>query len=163
MNDGFWINYSTNKQFPINEHEMWIRDPKNAKKLGLSSILIKSFENFKPINDRDKFLLFLMSHAPIMRVRGHGSSISFEYASSNRTDPLDAVSLFAKKNAGPFTNLYIQNFKTNENISISYQDFLSTIDEQGYEGLMRAASKKEVKSSIVKALKKYAKFIEISV
>lgn len=82
MKEGYWVNYRSGKEFVIREHEQWIREPKNAKKLGLSANVIKSFSKFKAVKDRDKFLLFVMKNAPVMRIRGHGNYASFEYSSS---------------------------------------------------------------------------------
>ena len=158
MTEGYWINYSSGKIFSIHEHEQWIRDPKNAKSLGLSPILIKSFGKFKPERDRDKFLLFLMRQAPIMRVRGHGSYITFEFSSSSRQTVMDEILMFCKKNAGPYTTLYINNFTTKETVQMPFIQFEETMDSDGAEGVLRAASRKlPVKSSIEKELVKIAK------
>lgn len=140
MREGYWINYSNGKVFLIDEHEQWLRSPGNAKKLGVPQSVIAMFKKFKPVIDRDKFLLFVMQHAPVMRARGHGSHISFEYASHTRQEPLDAILMFGRKNLGPLSNLYIVNFATKETAQMTFQGFEENMDRSGYEGVMRVAA-----------------------
>jgi len=142
MKEGYWINYKTGKEFPIHEHEQWIRVPKNAKKLGVPKNVIALFNDFKPDRDRDKFLMFIMKHAPVMRVRGHGNYATFEYASRNRRDPMDAIWMWGQQNAGPFTGLYIVNFATREKAQMNWNQFEELMDSGGPDAVMRAASTK---------------------
>lgn len=153
MKEGYWINYKNGKEFPIHEHEQWIREPKNAKKLGLSANVIKAFSKFKPEKDRDKFLLFIMKSAPVMRVRGHGNYATFEYASRNRRDPMDAIWMWGQQNAGDFTGLRIINFSTKEEVSIMYGEFERLMDI-GPDEVMRHASVEDIviKKSVVREL-----------
>ena len=153
MNEGYWINYDTGKEFPINEHERWLRTPGNAQKLGVPRSVIAMFKKFKPEKDRDKFLMFVMSKASVMRVRGHGGHVAFEYSSRDRQAPMDAIWMWGKRNAGPFTGLYIVNFGTNETTSIIYSQFEEAMESSGPEGVMRVASEKfSLRRSVVKEL-----------
>lgn len=159
MREGYWINYATSKTFDINEHEMWLRVPGNAKKLGLPREVIGMFRNFKPVVDRDKFLMFVMKHAPVMRVRGHGTTVAFEYNSTSRRDPMDAIWIFGKENLGPFSTLYIVNFATNEKVEILFQNFEEAVDTGGYDAVMRVAKvqKLSIKKNVVAALLQLSK------
>lgn len=139
MQEGYWINYRTGKTFEIREHEQWIRDPKNAKRLGVSASTIAMFGNFEPEKDRDKFLVFIMQHNPVMRARGHGSYVSFEYASRERQDPMDAILMFGKQNLGPFSHVAISNFSTRESTQMSFQEFEEMMDSGGAEAVLRVA------------------------
>jgi hypothetical protein len=143
VKSGFWINYKTGKSFPIDEHETWLRKKGNAKKLGLSKRVIEAINEFKVVKDRDKFLTFVMQHAPVMRVRGHGNYVTFEYSSRSRKDPMDAIWLWGLKNAGPYTGLYIVNFATGEKTSIYWRDFKEAMDTGGADAVMRVASTEE--------------------
>ena len=58
MREGLWINYKTGKTFRVYEHEQWLRENGNAKKLGVPNQIIKAFKEFRPGTDRDKFLLY---------------------------------------------------------------------------------------------------------
>jgi len=140
MKDGFWINYRTGKEFDIDEHETWIRRPGNAKKLGIPSKVQKAFPEFTIVKDRIKFVMFLMQHAPIMRVRGHGNYVTFEYSSRSRNDPMDSIWLWGLKNAGPFTGMYIVNFATGEKTNIYWRDFKEAMESGGAEAVMRVAA-----------------------
>jgi hypothetical protein len=139
MQEGYWINFRTGKTFEVHEHEQWIRDVKNAKKLGVSASTIGLFGNFVPGKDRDKFLVFIMQHNSVMRARGHGSYVAFEYASRERQDPMDAILLFGKQNLGPFSTLTISNFATKENTQMSFQQFEEEMDSGGAEAVLRIA------------------------
>jgi len=154
MREGLWINYKTGKTFPIHEHEQWLRGKGNAKKLGVPPKVISAFKKFKPGGDRDKFLLFVMKNAPVMRVRGHGQSVSFEYSSRNRHDPMDAIWMWGQRNAGPFTHLYIVNFATRESTQMFWQEFEENMEKGGAQAVMRAASteKFEIQDSISKEM-----------
>ena len=160
MNDGYWVNYDTDKIIKIDEHERWIRRPGNAKTLGLDSKLIKAFDKYKPEKDRDKFLLFLMQNAPIMRVRGHGNYASFEYESRSRNSPMEAILKWGKtEGAGEYTGLSVTNFATNENTQIYWGEFKEKMENEGVEAVMRVASieKFTMNKKIAKELKKLAK------
>lgn len=153
MKDGLWINYRTGKDFVIDEHEQWIRRKGNAKKLGLPKKVIDGFSKFKPVKDRDKFLLFIMKNAPVMRVRGHGNYATFEFASRNRRQTMDSVWMWGEENAGPYTGLRIVNFATGEEVSMMYEQFEKLMDI-GPDEIMRHASieKIEVKKHIAREI-----------
>ncbi len=123
MKEGYWFNYETGKVFPINEHEVWIRQIDNARKLGLSERVIVGFRKFTPTTDRDKFLSHLFRVAPIMRVRGHGASITFQFSAQSEAKPLEAIRRWTKKNAGPDLTLDIFNFARKKHVQILYKDF----------------------------------------
>jgi hypothetical protein len=143
MKAGYWINYETGKEFPVDEHEQWLRRKGNAKKLGLSKRVIEAFDEFKPVSDRDKFLAFIMQHAPVMRVRGHGNYITFEYSSRRKRGPMDSIWLWGLKGAGAYTGLYIVNFATGEKTSIYWRDFKEAMDAGGADAVMRVATVQE--------------------
>ena len=144
MREGFWINYRNGKQFPVDEHEQWLRRPGNSDKLGISdSLAHELFKKYEPVKDRDKMLTKLMHRAPIMRVRGHGSDITFEYASHSKRDPLEAIMDSAKKYAGPYSWLNIVNLATGENNSLTFNDFKTLMEEDRVEDVMRVASNRQ--------------------
>lgn len=152
MQEGYWINYKTGKVFSIGEHQQWVSDDRNAAKLGIPKSVAVLAKNIK---DRDKYLLFLMKNAPVMRVRGHGSFVTFEFDSRDRQDVMDAIWAWGRKNAGPFTTLNITNFATKENTQIRFEDFENTMDSGGAEAVLRVAGctrKISVKASIVREL-----------
>jgi len=136
MLEGFWINYSTGKSIMMPEHETWMRDFKNAKKLGVPESIHSQAATIK---NREAYLTFLMSHLPLMRVRGHGQSVTFEYASHDRHDAMDAIWLWGKENAGPFTGMMISNLATHETTQMSFQQFEDEMNSGGSEAVMRVA------------------------
>ena len=124
MNDGYWKNYNTQKVFKINEHEMWIRDINNARKLGISDKTIDSFDKYKQSKDRDAFLVYIMRENPVMRIRGHGVSITFEFNSKSFDIVLKSIAEFCKKDGiGDYMMLNIFNFADNKRFNCLYKDF----------------------------------------
>jgi hypothetical protein len=109
MKDGFWINYDTDAVFEIDEHERWLRRDDNADRLGVPADVIARFGEFVPRRDRDRFLTFVMSHAPVMRVRGHGVDVTFEFAAENESPAMRAIDEFCTANAGLGTWMRISN------------------------------------------------------
>ena len=161
MREGYWINYAgAGKEVPVDEHEVYLRYPGNARKLGVPPKIIAQFGDFKPVVDRDKFLIFVMHNAPLMRVRGHGGMVTFEYASSSRSGPMDAIMEWCGKNCGPFTQLNIVNLASGENTQLTYQDFLDAEDRGGHDAVMRVGSVSvELQRKIAKELLRIAKII----
>ena len=142
MKDGWWINTRSGKDFLIDEHERWIRRPGNAKKLGVPNNIQKDFSKFEPVKDRNEFLLHIMRRSPVMRVRGHGNYVTFEYASRSRRDAIDSIWMWGLNNsAGPFTAIYIVNLATGEKTNIMWRDFLQMMKEDRYDDVMRVAKK----------------------
>jgi hypothetical protein len=84
MKDGYLINYEAGLVQQVDEHEHWIRRDANADFVKISSIVQTKFNEFVPTTDRNKFMLFVMSNSPLMRVRGHGSNCTFEFNSKIR-------------------------------------------------------------------------------
>jgi len=146
MREGYWINYQTDKEFPTEEHERWVRNEKNAKKLGLSKTVIDKFDDFKPIKDRNEFIFYLVSKAPVMRVRRHGNFITFEFSTRSRKRAvLEAIWTHLMGKAGPFTGMRIVNFATHDTVETLYKDFEKSMEQDDYEAVLRRAKKIELK------------------
>jgi len=140
MREGYWINYRTGKEFLVDEHERWLREPDNARRLGLSSKVADAIPGFEPVEDREKMILFVMQHAPVMRVRGHGNYATFEYASRARRDPIEAIWMWGLRKAGDYTGMYIVNFATGEKTSTYWKDFKQAMEIGGASEVMRVAT-----------------------
>ena len=140
MKDGYWLNFHTGKHFTIDEHEQWLRSPENAEKLGLSQEVIDKFGDFSPVKDRNKFLILVMQQSPIMRIRRHGSYVTFEYYSHSSKDPMEAIGLWAENYLGPLSEMHIVNFATDEMTNIPWSEFQRAVDGGRYESLLNAAT-----------------------
>lgn len=160
MTEGFWINYANGRVVPIHEHEIDIRKPEVFKKLGFNVKEMEQFRPFKPVQDREKFMLWLMHKYPLMRVRGHGISTTFEFDSHSRQSALDAVFEFADNHLGDYSMLVINNLATKESISISFGKFKDLLNDEGAEGVLRHGSRIKMNSSVLKGLKAIAKVLD---
>ena len=154
MRAGYWLNYENGKEWEVEEHELFLRMPGNAARMGVPANVIKRFDDFEPITDRDKFLLSVLQHSPLMRVRGYGSDVSFEYSSHSRNDPMDAILKWGENRCGDYTSIDIHNFATGEHTSLIWKDFVEAMDEGGSEKVMRVAkvNKTALKESVAREL-----------
>ena len=107
MKEGFWGNYETGIWFQIDEHERWLRCGNNAEKLGVPKDIIAEFPRFA---DRDTLLPFVYRHAPVMRWRCHGESVTFEFYAEDWTKPLELIRKWCTLFAGDFLFLRMVNF-----------------------------------------------------
>ena len=123
MKEGWWVNYETGRYVALKcrgaDHESAIRDPENQHWLGLSPFVIQDIYRFKTIQDRDSLLIHLMKATPLMRIRGYGSYVTFEFSSDEEFQPLDAIRRWSRKNAGPMTVLNIVNFSSGQVRAVS--------------------------------------------
>jgi len=112
MREGYWLNYKTGKTIEIDEHERWIRDTDNAKKIGVPGSIIKQFDKFVPGQDRCRFLFWLMTQVPLIRIRGQGGLYdTYEFAAKSNRMPYQAICRFARR-LSPVKLLNIVNLKT---------------------------------------------------
>lgn len=124
MKDGFWANYETGEIFPIDEHELWLRRGNNANLLGIPENISERFGEFTARADRDSFLLFIFSNAPVMRIRCHGAYATFEFNSKDSANSFRLIRQWCASYAGPQTGLNIFNFASAEHIQTNSHDFL---------------------------------------
>lgn len=114
MKEGWWINYRTGMTVCIGifgDHEMWLREPGNAAKLGVPGEVIARFDGFTPGQERLHFLTFVMESASVMRVRGHGHYVTFEYWAKNDRDALRAIRRFTTGKLGPAMGMNVVNLR----------------------------------------------------
>ena len=97
VREGYWINYKTGKVVQIYEHESDIRDSAIARKLGVPAKVFSEFGRYTVGIDRERFLLWLMSQVPLMRVRGHGGLYdSYEFSAKSDKMPYLAIVRFSR-------------------------------------------------------------------
>ena len=129
MKEEYWANYKASSVYPIHEHEQWIREPANAKTLGIPLCLMNfALGKFRTGDDRDAFLRFLMKGAPIMRVRGHGVMVTFEYHAKAEQKPMSMIHKLGAQWFGPYTLVNIFNFATDVSTQVHWAD-LCACDE----------------------------------
>jgi hypothetical protein len=131
MKEGAWINANTFEFFWVDDHSRWIKEPENAKKLGIPSAVAANIA--KMPNDfngplREKILLAVMASGPFVRVRGHGNVFVFEFICTTST-ALWGCYGFLKQTAGPYTNCLFNNIRTKESIELYYKDFEERMQE----------------------------------
>ncbi|MEI6644804.1 MAG: hypothetical protein WCP12_02060 [bacterium] len=125
MLDGFWMNYEMKriKWAIITEHETWIRDWKNAKKMGVPEDVFAHFQQYIPHTDRIPMLKWLMETTPLMRIRGHGTYITFEFSNTDVTRAVKGIAKWGEECAGIFSLLKIHNFASGKDYNVRWKDF----------------------------------------
>lgn len=138
--EGYWVNRS-GKFKPIDEHAQWILNPKNAKSLGLGSDFIKQVKDLNYSTDREKILLTAM-HEDLIRVRGHGNFITFEFTMDTK-NALKAIETFLEREylAGPNSTLMFNNLRTRESHETTYDEFQKAMMDDEWKAVLRVAKK----------------------
>ena len=111
MKEGFWGNYETGTWFRIDEHERWLRTPGNAARLGVPGKTVAAFAQYPT---RDELLPAVYRHAPVMRRRCHGTSVTFEFDSAEWERPLELIHKWGRFFAGDHLHFHMVNFRTME-------------------------------------------------
>ncbi len=117
---GYWANWRhPSRVFEVSDHQVWMRDPSNACRLGVDAKVIDGFRDY-PYNHGDEqaravFLRFVMQNAPVMRIRGHGDHITFEFHASTDADAERAYRcvrwFYRRAGVGPFMGHRIVNLR----------------------------------------------------
>ena len=125
MKEGYWINYATGSVRMVDDHENWIRRPRNAKEIDVSPpVLSAACARHAPRVDREAFLLYLMEKASLIRVRGHLTHVTFEYVADDDTAPLAAIRRFAADNIGDQMVLHVVNFGNKTTRTVQVRELL---------------------------------------
>jgi len=138
-NQGYWINYKTGKIFRIDDHIDWIRRWPNARKLGIKKSLYDKIFDIDPVDDREKALLLAMNNASIIRVRAHGTYVTFEFSDSRSKAAIESIWMWGLDFAGDFTLMNVINFKTKKKLEMLFKDFKEYFDEGREDAIMENA------------------------
>ncbi len=113
MKEGWWLSAKTGRYYEIYEHAHWISEPANSKKVGLSASAINRIVRMNPQVDRVRILKIAMNEG-LVRVRGHGVSVSFEFTVPTAL-ALKAIVRFGRKvGIGELTHIYFANLRTGQ-------------------------------------------------
>lgn len=150
MNDGWWLRIEDGKAFEVHDHAMdFYGDPSLAKKMGN----VKTFqqvheEELVPQRtgaNRDEVVKRVMDDG-FIRVRGHGSSVTFEFIQRPQA-ALDAIFMFGVKYLGPMTDLLIvqitQAGATVDSANMSWSQFKETYADDASKILRTAGEDDE--------------------
>jgi hypothetical protein len=112
MTEGYFINITTGKAYPVNDHELAVRKKEFAKKLGIPDAVFAQFGKYTPVEDRKEFLFWLLKQVPIIRVRGYGVWVAIQWGCASDKKALASVHKFGKTVFGPCSMLRMCNIKT---------------------------------------------------
>lgn len=123
MTEGCWIVAATGYYEYVDDHAHWIQVPEHAERLGLQADAVQKIRLIKwDFNGpgRRAILLAAMAHG-LIRGRGHGSSITFEFTMPNQEAIQGAVP-FLTDVAGPYTYSSFTNLNTLEAVGFYWKD-----------------------------------------
>ena len=125
MKEGWWLRLDNGESIRIHEHEIDIRRPDMAAELGVPDELFSQFRNYEPETDRIEFLTWILENVPtpLARIRGHGNSVTIEYAADNNEQAFKAIRIWGREVCGPFLLLSIRNLRTGERFSMKWDEF----------------------------------------
>ncbi len=154
--DGYWLNYRTGRAFLIDEHEKWLRRSNHAKELGLSNHAIRLFSKFKPVEDRYEFLLTVIVNAPIIRVRGHDTYITFEFCSEGIDKVFNAIWRFCLEVGlpGDFSGLKIVNFFDQKAYVLKFMQFNEMMMKKQMKSILKMGVRFKISNEYQGLLKK---------
>lgn len=138
MREGAWFNANGEWSW-ISEHASWIQRSENARSLGLpdeeQARLCSIPWDFNGPG-REAILRAAMNSG-LIRMRGHGSSVTFEFTLS-LARVIQAVGPFMERHFGPRTWCQFNDLETGECLGIFYEDLGTGIP--GHDTLNSAAS-----------------------
>ena len=110
MKEGYWLNYHKGTLFEIGlhgDHLRWVTDQQNAEALGIPKSLLAILNQPKASEQRDRLLMLVLRTEPVMRVRGHIETVTFEFYAEDETKPLAVVRDCSEERLGPQTVLRV--------------------------------------------------------
>ena len=130
MKEGYWINYITGEVQLIDDHWNWLRAGGNALRIGVPREVVAEFNRKDLREDRIRFLLYVIRRAPLIRVRGHGASITFEFYAKEPTEALQAILRFLRETVQPQPEmtLRIVDFARRTFVDITYRELRSHVE-----------------------------------
>lgn len=131
MREGAWINARTGKYWWVDEHCRFVKRPQDADQMELPTYIREKIAPLTCGNgtgpEREAILLAVMK-AGYIRFRGHGAQLTCEFYGDTYTN-LWASFNFLQQMAGPMSHCVINNLKTNEQISLSFQELEQRMKE----------------------------------
>ena len=126
MREGAWVHSSNRHWCWIREHASWIQKPENARLLGVPEDIQAELSSITwDFNGPGrKAILRVAMDAGFIRVRGHGTSVTFEFTVPMET-AVRALRPFMELNLGPKTWCKFNDLRMGRSIGILYEDLCS--------------------------------------
>jgi hypothetical protein len=123
MKEGCWIVAATGHYEYVDDHAHWIQVPEHAELMGLRGDVLQKIGLIKwDFNGpgRRAILLAAMAHG-LIRARGHGSSVTFEFTVPVQ-EAIQAAVPFLTDVAGPHTYSSFTNLNAHEAVGFCWKD-----------------------------------------
>jgi len=137
MKEGAWINVSNRDYRWIDEHAQWLQRPGNAASLGLEDDIIEALGrvpwDFNG-SGRRTILLTAMDHG-LIRVRGHGASVTFEFTVPWAQAVRGALR-FMDENLGPSMQCRFSNLLTGQSVEFGFGRVRDRLEQEDLSFLL---------------------------
>jgi len=138
MKEGCWIRLGD--WHWITEHASWIQKPENARLMGIPEEIQAELSGITwDFNGpgREAILRLAMGEG-LIRLRGHGNSVTFEFTIPMAT-AIQAVRPFMDQNFGPLTWCSFNNLETGQSVGFFYQGLREAMDNDTLSDLLARA------------------------
>ena len=144
MKEGAFINGRTGVWCWITEHASWIQNPENACALGMAlEVHAKLAELPWDFNGPGReAILRVAMEGGFIRVRGHGSSVTFEFTLPTEV-AIGAALPFMAENFGPLTGCRFNNLGTGERFGTTYESLPGALSIWRVKQLRQASMQAE--------------------
>jgi hypothetical protein len=141
MKEGFWLNAIDGTYYEVEDHALWVSNSVNADIMGLSVEAIKGIKKLDAYSDSGRVAIIkIVMEAGWIRVRGHGTEVTFEFTSP-AFQSLWAIYSFGNNILGDYSNLFISNLRTKESYETTFKEYKRILTEDGEEAILRLANK----------------------
>ena len=82
-----------------------------------------------------------MNKVPVIRVRGHGASVTFEFATTKTKAALDAIYDWGSDYAGAYSSFHIVNLKKSKSVDMLFKDFKQLYEDGREDAIMEEYGK----------------------
>jgi hypothetical protein len=124
----------------VDEHASWIQKPENARLLGLPEEVQAELSaipwDFN--GPRREAILRLAMNSGLIRMRGHGASVTFEFTLPMAT-AIQSVRIFMAQNFGPMTWVQWNDLEKGQSFGCFYKDLSEAMDNETLSDLLAAA------------------------
>ena len=125
MGNGYWLNPDSGKIIQVGTtHDDWIKNPENAKAIGLPSYAFDDIAQLTP-NDVDGIRMAAL-RGGLVRIRDYVNYMSVEFSCQKPRQRhflwSALVALKGDLKTHPYTDLHINNILTKDSVTLNLQD-----------------------------------------
>jgi hypothetical protein len=137
MKEGAWINAATGDYHWLDEHAQWLQRPGNAASLGVPDDMIGELGQIPwDFNGSGrKAILMMAMDQGLIRARGDGASVTFEFTIPWE-QAVKGARRFMAENFGPSMTCRFNSLSTGQTVDFFYGKFQDRLDQEDLSWLL---------------------------